>query len=184
MIRRSIPLLACASLLSACGNGDSVRQPEAEGGVRFDTVAGFQLGMLLPEARELAAARGDGLRCQAATTRFPRGSVDDTLWQKMQDVDYCRSPDERMELAFKQGLLIAVTVDYSEDWARIPLDTLIGRLSDRAGAPPRREVRPYGEWRRELLVSWSRDGDPAVMSLRCPEGGSSDQCRRDHFLSR
>ncbi|HST60724.1 MAG TPA: hypothetical protein VLK84_18635 [Longimicrobium sp.] len=183
MIRLSFPLFVCALLLSACGSGDSGRQPNAESGVWLDTVAGFQLGMLLPEARELAAARGDALRCQAATTRFPRGSVEDTVWQKMQDVDYCRPPDEGMELAFKQGTLFAVTVEYSEDWARIPLDTLIRRLSERAGAPARREVRPYGDGRREVLVSWS-DDNPAVMSLRCFEGRSSDECRRDHYLSR
>lgn len=184
MILRSIPLLACACLVAACDSTGSARQPGAQDGVRYDTVAGFRLGMLLPEARTAAAARGTRLHCQAATTEFPRGSVPDTLWRKMQDVDYCRSPDEQMQLSFKQGTLIAVTVEYSDDWARVPLDTVISRLSDHAGPPTKRETRPYGEGRRELLISWSRDDAPAVMSLRCPEGAPSDECRRDHFLSR
>jgi hypothetical protein len=135
--------------------------------------------MLLPEARQAAAARGHALLCQPATTVYSRENVGDSIWQKMQDVDYCEPPEGRMELAFKQGTLIAVTVRYSEDWARIPLDTVISRLSKGAGPPSRREVQM-----RDVLVTWSRDDDPAVMQLRCPQGGSSRECRRDHYLSR
>jgi hypothetical protein len=184
MILRVIPLLHLAWLLAACGSGDPGRGTSAGKEMRLDTVAGFTLGMLLPEAREAAAARGYALLCQPATTAYSRESVGDSIWRKMQDVDYCEPPDGRMELAFKQGTLIAVTVRYSEDWARIPLDTVVSRLSDGAGPPTRREVQPYGDGRRDVLVIWSRDDDPAVMQLRCPEGGPSRDCTRDHYLSR
>lgn len=181
MILRIFPLLLCAGLLAACGSGESASR--AADGVRFDTVAGFRLGMLLPEAREVAATRGDMLLCEPATSVFTPERLGDSVYQTILQTDYCEPPAEHYQLRFDKGSLRQVTLSYSEDWARVPVDTLVGRLSERAGPPARREVYTYEDGRRELLVSWHRDPVPGMMLLRCPQEGPAHYCTREHYFS-
>lgn len=181
MILRILPLLLCAGLLAACGAGESASPAAAD--VRFDTVAGFRLGMLLPEAREVAALRGERLDCKPATSVLTREGLGDSIYRTILQTDYCDPPAEHYRLTFDQGSLRQVKLSYSEDWARVPVDTLVGRLAERAGPPARREVYTYGDEDRELLVSWHRDPVPGMMLLRCPEQGPAHYCTREHYFS-
>ena len=176
---RLLPLLLCAGLLAACGSG---RSAAAVDGMRFDTVAGFRLGMLLPEAREAAARRGDRLLCEPATSVFTPQVLGDSVYRAYLDVDFCEPPEEHYRLEFKAGSLRQVKVPFTEDWERVPLDTVIGRLTAKAGAPEERQVYTYGDGDRELLVHWRREGLPGIMALRCPAEGPAKYCVTEHYL--
>jgi hypothetical protein len=71
MTIRIIPLMLLWMLAgAACGkDGGGVAQTGNE--VRFDTAAGFRLGMLLPEARAAAAAHSDTFECRVVATDAP-----------------------------------------------------------------------------------------------------------------
>ena len=66
---RILLLCLAVGLVAACdGGADEAARDGAL--VRFDTAAGFRLGMLVPEAVEAAAARGDTLRCGRELDRY------------------------------------------------------------------------------------------------------------------
>lgn len=136
MSLRILLLLATLSF-AACGQGGEGRA-RADDRARFDTAAGFRLGMLLPEARAAAAARGDELRCRLATTDRDPAGVPDSLWRAMSQTELCDDGAYEYRLEFVQGSLRQIEVSMSDDWDFIPVDTLEGRLAREYGTPRHR----------------------------------------------
>jgi hypothetical protein len=184
MTIRIIPLLLLWILAGAACGEDGGDVARAEAGVRRDTAAGFRLGMLLPEARAAAAARGDELRCERAASgpRWP--NLEDSVWQYLLQVDNCDPHDYlSYRLQFYRGSLRQITLPMSDDWELIPVDTLVARVSARYGTPAGRHRYAYQDGRRqELLVSWSEEDDPAVVGLRCPDEGPASDCELEYWL--
>jgi hypothetical protein len=179
---RIIPLLLLWILAGACqeGGGGVARKGNE---VRRDTAAGFRLGMLLPEARAAAAARGDELRCERAVSgpRWPDTS--DSLWQELLQTDNCDPHDYLgYRLQFYRGSLQRIAVPMSDDWELIPIDTLVARTSTRFGKSASRHRYAYPDGRREFVVVWGEEDDPAVVNLRCDEGQPASECELWHVL--
>jgi hypothetical protein len=151
--------------------------------VRRDTAAGFRLGMLLPEARAAATAQGDELRCERAVSGPKWPNLADSVWRYLMQVDNCDPGDfESYRLQFYRGSLRGITLATSHDWELIPVDTLVARVSTKYGKPSGRRRFAYPDGRRELLVSWSDPDDPAVVGLRCPDGGPASECELEFRL--
>ncbi|HEX2209019.1 MAG TPA: hypothetical protein VHG93_15175 [Longimicrobium sp.] len=176
MTRILLPLLVWVSS-AACGEAGAGR---ASGRVRLDTAAGYRLGMLLPEARAAAFARGQELRCRLATSDRDAGSYPDSLWREMGVTELCDAGSHDHRLAFHQGSLRGMEMTMSDDWDFIPVDTLVGRLSRDYGKPWKRITCSTGRGRAEELITWRRD--PALMMLRCPDAAGAGQCTREHVF--
>ncbi|HEX5870253.1 MAG TPA: hypothetical protein VFY65_07560 [Longimicrobium sp.] len=177
MTIRIIPLLLLWILAGAAcdeGGGGVARKGDD---VRRDTAAGFRLGMLLPEARAAAAAQGDELDCARAVGGPRPPTIADSSWQYLLQVDNCDPLDHMSyQLQFYRGSLHRITLLMSEDWELIPVDTLAARVSARYGKPAGRHRYAYQDGRRELVISWSEEKDPAVVNLRCPEEQPASEC--------
>ena len=170
-------LLLCLAigLAAACdgGHGDAAREGGPE---RFDTAAGFRLGMLVPEAVEAAAARGDTLECGRELDRYGSAALPDSAVRTLRDLETCDPPHERYRLHFYRGSLQSIVVPYSRAWDRVPRDTLVARLSARWGEPGGREEYAYEDGRREVLVYGLRRGAPGEVNLRCPRESPTGDC--------
>lgn len=176
----ALPLLSI--VLAACGEGGG-GVARADGRARFDTAAGFRLGMLLPEARAAAAARGEELRCKLATADLDPGGLPDSLWRAMSQTEICDpGSGYAWHLQFEQGSLRTIIVSMNDDWDFIPVDTLIGRLTRDYGKPRRRVTYSTGSGHAEQLVWWTRKGAPAGMGLRCPDGATAGSCTLEFRL--
>jgi hypothetical protein len=182
MITRVLLVLGVAAL-AACGEGAG-GVARVEGKARFDTAAGYRLGMLLPEARAAAAARGDELRCELATATQDPSHYPDSIWRSMTQMELCDPANDpySYNLQFQQGSLRAIILTMSEDWDMIPADTLEGRLTKAYGKPWKRMTYSTGSGRAEELISWSRKGDPATLGLRCPDGATAGSCTLEYRL--
>jgi hypothetical protein len=131
----------CAALLSmtlllACGAPETADQKGSA--VRLDTIAGFKLGMLLPEARSVADVRGEGLRCERPAERLSkREEITDSMLQFFSAIENCYPADGpyRYSLQFRKGTLHQVSLGMSEDWDLIPVDTLVSRFARVYGPP-------------------------------------------------
>lgn len=176
---RILLLSLAVCLAAACGSGDSggdARDDRA----RFDTAAGFQLGMLLPEAKEAASARGDGLACVRELDLYDSATLPDSTVRLLREMERCDPRHERYRLHFHRGSLQSINIPYSDEWNRVPLDTLVARLSARWGEPGGREEYAYDDGRREILIYWERRGMPGEVNLRCPRGAPTGECTLVH----
>jgi hypothetical protein len=183
MTIRIIPLLLLWILAGAACAEDRGGVARKGNEVRRDTAAGFRLGMLLPEARAAAAARGDDLRCERAATGPQWPNTPDSVWQYLVQMEYC-DPGEHLSyrLQFYRGSLWKIALPMSDDWELIPVDTLVARVSTRYGRPARRHWNAYPDGRRELVISWSEEKDPAVVNLRCPEAQPASECELEYHI--
>lgn len=182
MILRIIPLLLLWILAgAACDeNGGGLARKGNE--VRRDTAAGFRLGMLLPDARAAAAAQGDELRCGRAASGTKWPNTPDSVWQYLLQMDNCNPVDHLdYRLQFYRGSLWLIVLPMSDDWELIPVDTLVARVSVRYGKPAGPHRRTYPDGRREFVVSWSEEGDPAAVDLRCFEGKPASECELEYY---
>lgn len=182
MTTRILLLLLALLPVAACGEGGGGAR--ADGRAQFDTAMGFRLGMLFPEARAAAARRGEELFCRLATTDRDPSSYPDSLWRAMGQTEFCDNGSSgfEYELEFVQGSLRGIEVGMGDDWDFIPVDTLVGRLTSAYGKPRQRTTYSTGGGRAEQLVWWSRKGDPAWMSLRCPDGATAGSCTVERGL--
>lgn len=181
MKTRIIPLVVWIPLVAACGaEGKGVARADAA--VRFDTAAGFRLGMLLPEARAAANARGEDLQCEPAWTGPPRPDMADSIYQHLLQVQNCDPGHlESYRLQFHQGSLRTISVALSDDWEMIPVDTLVARLAQRYGEPSGHD-RYGAAGQREQLIWWFRKGHPATLGVRCPDPSLAADCELEYRL--
>jgi hypothetical protein len=179
---RILLLSLAVCLAAACDAGDSDGLARDGGGVRFDTVAGFRLGMLLPEARAVAAAQGDALECDQPLGPNPSGDLPDSIAAYLREVDNCHPPAQQYRLQFFKGSLRTVYLPFSDDWERIPVDTLVARLAREMGQPKGRDTYTYDDGRREVLIYWYRKGLPGAANLRCPEDARAADCELEYHL--
>lgn len=175
-----ISLAVC--LAAACNSGGSDGLARDGGGVRFDTVAGFRLGMLLPEARAVAAGKGDTLECEQPLGPNPSSDIPDSITRYLREVDTCHPLAEHYRLHFYRGSLRSVYLPFSEDWERIPVDTLVARLAREMGQPKGRDTHTYEDGRREVLIYWYRKGLPGAANLRCPQDARAADCELEYHL--
>ena len=180
LILRIVPLLVCACL-AACDSGGSGRPSSEELNVRFDTVAGFRLGMLLPEVRAVAGRYGQELECQQPTDWIKPGDVPDSVYRAIADEDNCSAGGNWLH--FRQGSLVWIRVPVSDDWDRIPVDTLVERLADEYGEPKIRKREQYPDGQRAFVVYWRRRDRPGNMYVRCPDAATrAGECNLEFYL--
>lgn len=183
MTIRIIPFLVPWILAGAAcseGGGGVARKGDE---VRFDTAAGFRLGMLLPEARAAAAAQGEELECRLATTNVDSAGVPDSLRKSMSQTQLCYQYGPRMyHLQFEQGSLRVIVVPMSEDWRFVPVDTVVSRLSRNYGEPVKRLTYSTGSGRTEEAITWTRKGDRAIVGMRCPTSPGAGVCVMEFHL--
>jgi hypothetical protein len=177
---RIVPLLACAFLVAACDSGGSGRPSSEKLGVRFDTVAGYRLGMLLPEARAVARRYGQELDCRQPTDRVEPGDEPDSVYRDLADEDNCSAGTNWLH--FRQGSLLWIRVPVTDDWRRIPVDTLVNRLAEEYGEPKGRRHERYPDGQRSYVVYWRRRDLPGNMYIRCPEGTRAGGCVLEFYL--
>lgn len=180
---RILPLLLmCIPLVSCTGAGGT---PRADGEARFDTAAGFRLGMLLPEARAAAAALGEELECRLVTPEVESAGTPDSLRQGMSQTQLCYPLGPRMyHLQFEQGSLRVIVVPMSEDWRFVPVDTVVSRLSRKYGEPVKRLTYATGSGRTEEAISWRPEGSGARVGvgMRCPTPSGAGVCSMEFHL--
>ena len=103
-----------------------------------DTLAGYRLGMTLPDVRTQAESLGDPFECDY--------QLDDRFV-------FCGPPTEydygldRLDFVFRDGELILITRNLGEDWNDVPFDTLRARLRAYGEIPARTADTAYS-WRR------------------------------------
>lgn len=180
---RILSLLLAIASFAACGEGGG-GLARADEQMRFDTAAGFRLGMLLPEARAAAAARGDEMHCELGTTHLDPAMYPDSVWRSMSQMELCDPGGYTYEwnLLFEQGSLRAIVIPVTDDWDMIPVDTLVRRLARDYGKPSNRHTYTTAAGKTEHLITWNRKGDPSTMGLRCPDGATAGSCVREHRL--
>ena len=142
-----LPLLLVA-LLAACDSAELGSRS-----IRLDTLAGYTLGSLQPEARAQAEGEGRLLECFTA---------DDLLLCSEQLA--LRAGRDGIALDFRNGRLVTIARYLGEDWKSVPFDTLRGRL------------RPYGV-PADLgpTLKWTTSRGPHVFRLDCGRAQSA-QC--------
>jgi hypothetical protein len=119
-----------------------------------DTLAGYRLGMSLPDARTQAESLGDFFECD---------------YQLGDRFIFCGPPAEydsgrdRLDFGFRDGELILITRNLGEDWDDIPFDTLRARLSVYGPLPARTADTEY---------SWRRTERNATVQVSCGTQGS------------
>jgi len=178
----SLPL---AMLLLACGAPETAEQKGDA--VRLDTIIGFRLGMLLPEARAVADVRGEGLRCERPAEQLSdREEIADSVLQFLSVIESCRPADGpfRYTLQFRKGTLHQVRLGISEDWDRFPVDTLVSRFAQVYGPPSDTEETERDGGGTYLNYFWERASSPAVLQIRCPNREHANQCEVEYYLSR
>lgn len=103
-----------------------------------DTLAGYRLGMTLPETQTLAESLGDSFECDY--------QLDDRFVFCGPPAEYDPGRD-RLDFGFRDGELILITRNLGEDWNDVPFDTLRARLSVYGDLPVRTDDTDYS-WRR------------------------------------
>ncbi|HEX6038758.1 hypothetical protein [Longimicrobium sp.] len=179
---RILFLCLALCLAAACGGGSG--GAPRDGDVRFDTVAGYQLGMLLPEAREAAAAHGEDLRCTRELDSYGSTPLPDSSVRLLRDLERCEPPHDRYLLFFHRSALQSVVLPYSDEWNQVPVEALVARLSAKWGKPKGREEYTYEDGRREILIYWQRRGLPGEANLRCLRGSLAGECTLVHHRGR
>jgi hypothetical protein len=104
-------------LLLLAGCGDS---PGRDATVQLDTLYGFKLGTLYPDALEEAKQRDIPLSCEDDRTSA---------------MVYCQHPlaspldPGTYTLSFEEGRLVFIRIELRDTWRGVPVDTLLGRLA-------------------------------------------------------
>lgn len=184
LVPRRATLLALMLLL-ACGAPETTEQKG--NAVKLDTIAGFKLGMLLPEARSVADVRGEGLRCERPAERLSkREEIADSVLQFFSAIENCYPADGpyRYSLQFRKGTLHQVRLGMSEDWDLIPVDTLVSRFARVYGPPSVTDETDRDEGGKYFNYYWERASSPAVLQIRCPDREHANQCDVEYYLSR
>lgn len=129
-------LLAAMILFSGCDSGPVGRF--LGGGP--DTLAGYRLGMMLPDVRAQAESLGDVFECD---------------YQLADRWVFCGPPavdglgGDRLEFAFRDGELVLLTRDLGESWNDVPFDT-IPTLLRAYGELPARTIDTSYSWQRTM----------------------------------
>ena len=103
-----------------------------------DTLAGYRLGMGLPDVRTQAESLGDSFECDY--------QLDDRFVFCGPPADYELGRD-RLDFGFRDGELILITRNLGEDWNEVHFDTLRARLRVYGDLPARTADTDYS-WRR------------------------------------
>ena len=130
-----------------------------------DTLAGYRLGITLPEAQTQAESLGDPFECDY--------QLDDRFVFCGPPADYELGRD-RLDFGFRDGELILITRNLGEDWDDVPFDTLRARLSVYGDLPARSAGTDYS-WRRTernttVQVSCGSEGARCTVALGRAEG--------------
>ena len=125
-----------------------------------DTLAGYRLGMSLPDAREQAESLGDSFECDY--------QLDDRFVFCGPTADFDSGLD-RLDFGFRDGELILITRNLGEDWDDVPFDTLRARLSVYGDMPERSAGTDYSwrltEQKTTLQVSCGSQGSRCTVAL-------------------
>ena len=119
-----------------------------------DTLAGYRLGMSLPDARTQAESLRDPFECDY--------QLDDQFVFCGPPADY-ESGRDRLDLGFRDGKLILITRNLGEDWEDVPFDTLRAQLSVYGELPVRTTGTDY---------SWRRTERNATVQVSCESEGA------------
>src|SRR5688500_12426682 len=182
MMTRILPLLLICVPLAACEQGRSL-VARGDGEVRFDTAAGFRLGMLLPEARAAATQHEESLECRVVAMDPDPADRLDSLRQPTPQVHLCHATGRRAyTLQFEEGSLRVIVVPMDEDWRFVPVDTVVSRLSRMYGKPVKRLTYSTGGGRTEEAISWTRKGERGGVGVRCPTTRGAGICVMEYHL--
>jgi hypothetical protein len=138
--------------LAGCGNA-----PSRDAAVQLDTLYGFKLGTLYPDALEQADQREILLSCEESGGMVFCGHP---LASALNPGTYT--------LGFKDGRLVYVAVELANTWLGVPVDTLLGRLAP-FGRPS--DVTEEADYYRQ---TWRR-GD-IERGVRCHQPKSAADC--------
>lgn len=193
---RASLLILVVLTFSACG-----RAAEAIPGrtAQLDTLAGFKLGMLLPDARTISVRRGDAFfECEAVTdTTAPLGTVS-CHGVTFDSVDYHRRKKEVHDpngpyvpsppgykddysLTFGAGSLTTVVSLLGPDWKTVPAMAIAARLRDAGySAWDTVEVQPSARagFADTTIVWRSKENYAALFCFRSEFGDGARSCNQ------
>ena len=119
-----------------------------------DTLAGYRLGMSLPDVRDQAEALGDSFECDY--------QLDDQFVFCGPSADFDSGRD-RLDFGFRDGQLILITQNLGEDWDDVPFDTLRARLGVYGDLPAQTADTAY---------SWQTTEQNTTVQVSCGSQGS------------
>ena len=144
-----LPSTGCESASRSVGRSEADQ--------RIATLNGFRLGMLLPDAYQVADSLKLQLKCDAAET-----GDDVTSWCRSRNA--ARTTNTGFEAY--QGSIALIASELGEDWATVPRDTLIARLTRELGRPEQPRSRT-AEGRFRLEGVWKASNGQDFRALFC-----------------